>query len=158
VLAAGAHAVIDLSAENLRETLRGQVYAATAGRGADVILDPLGDAVFSAALRALAWCGRLVVIGFAAGGIPTLKTNYLLVKNIEVSGLQVSDYRKRRPEQVAACYAEIFALYQQGKLQPGMATTFPLERAGEALAALRDRRLDARAVLELRGAGAGQVL
>src|SRR5256885_11840459 len=87
------------------------------------------------------WCGRLVVIGFAAGDIPTLKTNYLLLKNIEVSGLQVSDYRKRRPAQVAACYTEIFAFYEQGRLQPDMATTFPLERAGEALAALRDRRL-----------------
>ncbi len=127
-----------------------QVYAATDGRGADIMLDPLGGMVFSAALRALAWSGRLVVIGFAAGGIPTLKTNYLLLKNIEVSGLQVSDYRKRRPAQVAACYAEIFALYEQGRLQPGAAATFPIERAGEALAALRDRRLDARAVLHMR--------
>jgi NADPH2:quinone reductase len=152
VLAAGAHAVIDLSRENLRDTLREQVYAATDGRGADIILDPLGGAVFDAALRALAWCGRLVVIGFAAGGIPMLKTNYLLLKNIEVSGLQISDYRKRRPAQVAACYAEIFALYEQGKLQPDAAKTFPLERAGEALAALRDRRLDARAVLHVRDA------
>jgi len=149
VRAAGAHAVIDLSLENLRDRLREQVYAATNGRGADIILDPLGGAVFSAALRALAWCGRLVVIGFAAGNIPTLKTNYLLLKNIEVSGLQVSDYRKRRPALVAACYSEIFAFYEQGKVHPDMATPFPLERAGEALAALRDRRLDARAVLQL---------
>jgi len=56
--------------------------------------------------------------------------NYLLLKNIEVSGLQVSDYRKRRPAQVTACYAEIFAFYQHGKLQPDLATRFPLERAG----------------------------
>jgi NADPH2:quinone reductase len=152
VLAAGAHAVIDLSPKDLRDRLREQVYAATEGRGADIILDPLGGMVFSAALRALAWCGRLVVIGFAAGGIPMLKTNYLLLKNIEVSGLQVSDYRKRRPAQVAACYAEIFALYEQERLQPGAATTFSLKRAGEALAALRDRRLDARAVLQVREA------
>jgi NADPH2:quinone reductase len=110
VLTAGAHAVIDLSSQDLRNTLREQVYAATDGHGADIILDPLGGTVFSAALRALAWCGRLVVIGFAAGGIPMLKANYLLLKNIEVSGLQVSDYRKRRPAQVPACYAEIFAL------------------------------------------------
>jgi NADPH:quinone reductase len=151
-LAAGANTVIDLSAENLRDRLREQVYAATDGRGADIILDPLGGTIFDAALRALAWCGRLVVIGFAAGGIPTLKTNYLLLKNIEVSGLQVSDYRKRRPAQVAACYTEIFALYDQGKLQPDATMTFPLERAGEALAALRERRLDARAVLRVREA------
>ena len=152
VHAAGARVVIDLSGENLRDTLREQVYAATDGRGVDIILDPLGGVMFSAALRALAWCGRLVVIGFAARGIPMLKTNYLLLKNIEVSGLQVSDYRKRRPTQVAGCYAEIFALYEQGRLQPGAAAAFPPERAGEALASLRDRRLTARAVLHVRGA------
>ena len=150
-LAAGADAVIDLSRADLRDGLREQVYAVTDGRGADIILDPLGGAVFEAALRALAWRGRLVVIGFAAGGgIPTVKTNYLLLKNIEVSGLQVSDYRKRRPAQMADCFAEIFAFYDEGRVKPAAATVFPLERAGEALAALRDRRIDGRAVLRLR--------
>lgn len=147
--AAGAEGVIDLSRENLRDALREEVWAATDGRGADVILDPLGGDAFEAALRALAWCGRLVVIGFAAGRIPAVKTNYLLVKNIEVSGLQVSDYRKRRPAQVAACFAEIFDLYEQDRIRPATAVVFPLDRAGEALAALRDRRLDGRAVLRL---------
>ena len=68
----------------------------------------LGGDIFDAAIRALAWRGRLVVIGFAAGRISTLKTNYLLVKNIEVSGMQISDYRKRRPADMAACFKEIF--------------------------------------------------
>ena len=148
--AVGVDAVIDLSRENLRDTLREQVWAATEGRGADVILDPLGGDTFDAALRALAWCGRLVVIGFAAGHIPTVKTNYLLLKNIEVSGLQVSDYRKRRPAQVAACFAEIFELYGEGRIKPAAAEVFPLDQAGEALAALRDRRLAGRAALRLR--------
>jgi NADPH:quinone reductase len=58
--------------------------------GADVILDPLGGEVFNAAVRALAWRGRLVVIGFVAGAIPTLRRNYLLLKNIDISGLQIS--------------------------------------------------------------------
>jgi NADPH:quinone reductase len=146
---AGADAVIDLSREHLRDTLREQVWAATDGRGADVILDPLGGDVFDAALRALAWCGRLVVIGFAAGRIPTVKTNYLLVKNIEISGLQVSDYRKRRPVLVAACFAEIFELYGEGRIKPA-AEVFPLDQAGEALVAVRDRHLAGRAVLRLR--------
>jgi NADPH:quinone reductase len=149
--AAGADAVIDLSCGNLRDRLREQVWAVTGGRGADVILDPLGGDVFDAALRALGWCGRLVVIGFAAGRIPSVRTNYLLVKNIEVSGLQVSDYRKRRPAQVAACFAEIFELYEKGRIRPAAATLFPLDRAGEVLAALRDRRLTGRAVLDLSG-------
>ena len=149
-LAAGADAVIDLSRADLRDGLREQVYAVTDGRGADIILDPLGGAAFEAALRALAWRGRLVVIGFAAGAIPTVKTNYLLLKNIEISGLQVSDYRKRRPAQMAECFAEIFAFYDEGTIKPAPATVFPLERAGEALAALRDRRIDGRAILRLR--------
>jgi NADPH2:quinone reductase len=150
VRAAGAEAVIDLSSENLRETLREQVWAATEGRGADVILDPLGGDVFAAALRALAWCGRLVVIGFAAGQIPTVEANYLLLKNIEVSGLQVSDYRKRRPALMRACFADIFELYEQGRIKPAPAEIFPLDQAAEALAAVRDRRVAGRAVLRLR--------
>jgi NADPH:quinone reductase len=150
VTAAGADAVIDLSRADLRDALREQVHAATDGRGADVILDPLGGEVFGAALRALAWQGRLVVIGFAAGTIPSLRTNYLLLKNIEISGLQISDYRTRRPRLVAAAFNEIFALFEQGKIRPAAATEFPLERAGAALAAVRDRRIDGRAVLRLR--------
>ena len=91
VRAAGADAIVDLAAADLQESLRAQVYEQTANRGADIILDMLGGDIFDAAIRALAWRGRLVVIGFATGRIPTLKTNYLLLKNIEVSGLQVSD-------------------------------------------------------------------
>jgi NADPH2:quinone reductase len=147
---AGAEAIVDLARPNLRDSLRQQVHAETNGRGADVIIDPLGGEVFGAAIRALAWCGRLVVIGFAAGGIPTLKTNYLLLKNIEISGLQISDYRRRRPEELVTCYAELFGLYALGLVRPAPATIFPLERAGAALAALRDRRIDGRAILRLR--------
>jgi len=150
VRAAGADSVIDLSATDLRDSLRAQVYAVTEERGVDIILDPLGGTIFEAAVRALAWRGRLVVIGFAAGAIPTIRTNYLLLKNIEISGLQISDYRKRRPERVAACFAEIFSLYEQGKVKPATATAFPLVRAGEALTALREQRAAARAVLRLR--------
>ncbi|MGH7064227.1 MAG: NADPH:quinone oxidoreductase family protein [Stellaceae bacterium] len=145
--AAGAAVTIDLSRQGLRDSLREQVYAATKGRGADVILDPLGGAVLEAAIRALAWRGRLVVIGFAAGAIATLKTNYLLLKNIEISGLQVSDYRKRRPWQVAAAYAEIFDFYKEGKVTPAAAAIFPLAHAAQALTAVRDRRITGRAVL-----------
>lgn len=147
---AGADAIIDLSSDNLRDGLREQVHGATGGRGADIVLDPLGGDVFDAAVRALAWCGRLIVIGFAAGRIPTIKVNYLLLKNIEISGLQVSDYRKRRPEQVAACYAEMFGFYTAGKLKPAAVTAFPLERVGAALAAVRDRQASGRVVLAVR--------
>jgi NADPH2:quinone reductase len=149
-LASGADAIIDLSAPNLRDSLRDQVYAETGGHGADVVIDPLGDQVFEAAIRSLAWCGRLVVIGFAAGGIPSLRTNYLLLKNIEVGGLQITDYRKRRPAELATAYSEIFGFYQLGLVKPAAATAYPLEEAGAALAAVRDRRLAGRAILRLR--------
>lgn len=144
---AGADAIIDLTVPDLHESLRAQVHAATGGRGADVILDPLGGDVFDAALRALAWRGRLVVIGFAAGRIPTIKANYLLLKNIEVSGLQISDYRKRAPGQLAACFAEIFALYGAGKLKPARAQEFPLARFAEALHVIDSRQVRGRVIL-----------
>ena len=144
---AGADHVIDLSRQPLRDTLRDQVGALTGGRGADLILDPLGGDFFGAALRALAWRGRLVVIGFASGEIPSVKANYLLVKNIEVSGLQISDYRKRMPDMMAACLAEVFSLYQDGRLRPTQATTYRLDDFSKALSDLSGRRSGARIVL-----------
>ena len=102
---------------------------------------------FDAALRALAWRGRLVVIGFAAGRIPSVKANYLLVKNIEVSGLQISDYRKRMPELARRCFEEIFSLYETGQLHAPPFRTYPLSQAREALGALLDRRVRERIVM-----------
>src|SRR5262249_21157254 len=110
-------------------------------------LDPLGGDIFDAAIRALAWCGRLVIIGFATGRIPMLKTNYLLLKNIEVSGLQVSDYRKKRPEQVEECYRKLFTWFEQGKLHAPPMQTFPLEQVHDALRLLRDRKAHGRVML-----------
>jgi NADPH2:quinone reductase len=146
-LDAGADAIIDLSKENLREALREQVFANNNGSGVDIVLDPVGGDAFEAALRALAWRGRLVVIGFAAGRIPSVKANYLLVKNIEVSGLQVSDYRKHRPALMAQCMGEIFALFEAGKLKPAPTVTRPLEDFARALQDVVDRRVAGRVVL-----------
>jgi NADPH2:quinone reductase len=148
---AGADAIIDLSQPDLRNSLRDQVFAATDGHGADIIIDPLGDDIFDAAMRALAWCGRIVVIGFAAGRIPTLKTNYLLVKNIAVCGLQMGDYRKRRPDLTHACFDELFALYESGAIQPPPTTVWPIERITDALTAIRDRTARGRIVLTQNG-------
>lgn len=144
---AGADAIIDLSVADLHDSLRAQVYAATDNKGADIILDPLGGDIFDAALRALAWSGRLVVIGFAAGRIPSIKANYLLLKNIEVSGLQVSDYRKRAPAQVAACYQETFDLHTSGKLKASPHETYPLDRFAEGLARIKSRQARGRVIL-----------
>jgi NADPH2:quinone reductase len=147
VTAAGAHGVVDLSVENLRDGLREQVRALTNGRGADVVIDSLGDRFFAAALRAMAWSGRLVVVGFAAGEIPSVKVNYLMVKNIEVSGLQVSDYRKRMPARMRECFEQIFALYEQGAVRPPSVSVRPLDDFAQALAEIRDRKSKERIVL-----------
>ena len=144
---AGAEAVIDLAADNLREALRDQVFAVTDGRGADVVIDPLGDDIFDAALRAVAWRGRMVVIGFAAGRIPSLKANYLLVKNIDVGGLQISDYRRRRPDLTAKCFEQIFSLYIAGKISALPTEIRPIEHFREALQDVQDRKIRGRIVL-----------
>ena len=134
---AGADRIVNLSMDGLRDGLRATLRELTDGRGADVIIDPVGGEICTAALRALAWRGRLVVVGFAAGDIPTFKANYLLVKNIAVSGLQWSDYRDRDPAAVARAQAEIFSLYRAGKLQPIVSRIFPLEDFAQALAQLK---------------------
>jgi NADPH:quinone reductase len=146
-LEAGADKAIDLSHDNLRDTLREQIYAANGGQGADVIVETLGGDIFDAAVRALAWRGRIVVIGFAAGRIATLKTNYLLLKNIEASGLQISDYRKRMPELVQKCFDDVFALFTAGKLRPPPTSFYPLRDYARALADLGQRQLSGRAIL-----------
>jgi NADPH2:quinone reductase len=145
----GADAIIDLGAIDLRDGLRDAVRAATDGHGADVVIDPVGGAANPAALRAMAWRGRMVIIGFAAGEIPTIKTNYLLVKNIEVSGLQWSDYRDRTPDWVRRVQEEIFALHVAGKVEPVISRRFPLEGFKDALALLRDGKAQGKLVLEI---------
>jgi len=133
VRAHGADAVIDVSGTDLRDDLRARVFAANDGRGADVVLDPVGGQFFQAALRALAWRGRLVVIGFASGDIPAVKANYLLVKNISVAGLQWSDYRERTPRLVAEAQADIFRLWRSGAVRSPITRTFAFEDLPAAL-------------------------
>jgi len=144
---AGADVVIDLARSPLYDSLREQVYEVTSNRGADIVLDPVGADVFDAAIRAVAWRGRYVVIGFAAGRIPTIKANYVLLKNIEITGLQISDYRKRMPGQMRACFQEIFGHYNAGRIRPAPTTILPISQFATALADIRDRSARGRIVL-----------
>ena len=146
-LKAGSDDIIDLSKENLRDMLREQVFAKNGGNGVDIVIDPIGGDAFDAALRALAWRGRLVVVGFASGRVPSVKANYLMIKNIEVSGLQVSDYRKRTPNLMAQCMQEIFAMFEAGKLHPTATVTYPLDFFAQALQEIVERRVSGRIVL-----------
>lgn len=145
--AAGADHVVDLSADNLTESLREQVMAITNDHGADVILDPVGGDVFDACLRALAFSGRLVVVGFAAGRAPTVEANYILLRNISIIGLQWRQYRLREPEWVRRIQNDMYALYSQGRLTPHVMHTYPLEQFAEALEAIEAGRVHGKVVL-----------
>jgi NADPH:quinone reductase len=147
---AGADAIVDLSVPDLRESLRQQVFALTENKGVDIVVDMLGGDIFDAAVRAMAWNARLVVIGFASGRIPSLKMNYVLVKNIEISGMQISDYRKRRPQDMQAAFAEIYALHAAGKLKPLPTKAYPLEKFADALRDIKDRKVRGRIVLTMK--------
>ena len=130
----GADHIIRLDRPDLRNALRDQVRAATNGHGADVIIDPIGGDVFDASLRALAWCGRLVVVGFMAGRIAQIKANYLLLKNITVTGLQISDYRDRDPDGFRVVQNQLFELYLSGKIKPPVVASYPLAEFAQAFA------------------------
>lgn len=147
---AGADAVIDVAAGELHERVREEVRRVARG-GADVVIDPVGGDLSAAALRALAWRGRMVIVGFAAGEIPTVRANYLLVKNIEVSGLQWSDYRDRAPAEVARVQAELFALAVAGRLDPIVRRTYPLAGFRDALADVDAGRVLGKIVLDVAG-------
>jgi NADPH2:quinone reductase len=147
---AGADHVIELADNNLLDALREKVNALTGNHGADVVIDPVGGDVNAAALRAMAWCGRLVIVGFASGEIPTFKANYLLVKNIAVIGIQWSDYRERTPERISEAQQEIFELYQQGTIDPYIGARLPLEQFADGLRALRDGKVQGKIILQVR--------
>lgn len=137
--------------------LKEEVMRLTDGHGADVVLELVGGDVFAQALRATAWEGRLVVIGFASGDMPVIKAGHVLVKNLDVMGLQVSDYRDREPESVRRSIEHMLELYQEGRLTVPVARTYPLEDAGKALEDVRNGTVKGKAVL-VTGRGGGTEL
>ncbi len=151
VRAAGADHVVDLSADNLRETLRDEVLAFTNGHGADVVLDTVGGHVFDACLRALAWSGRLVVVGFASGVIPTVEANIVLLRNISIIGLHWRQYRLREPEWVRRIQNEMYQLYTQGRLLPHVMHVYSLPQFADALEAIEAGRVEGKVVLSSSG-------
>lgn len=130
----GVDHVVRLDRPDLKNSLRDQLRTVTYGHGVDVVIDPIGGDVFDASLRALAWRGRLVVVGFMAGRIAQLKANYLLLKNITVTGLQISDYRDRDPDGFRAVQQQLFALYLAGKIKPPVVAVYSLAQFQQAFA------------------------
>lgn len=141
--------LVDLSAPDLRNSLRDQVHAVTGGHGVDVVIETLGGDAFDASLRAMAWCGRIVSVGFASGRIPEIKAGHLLVKNISALGLQWTDYRDRQPHRVERAHGALAALWQRDALRPRVMKTLPLREFAEALRLIDARQADGRLVLTM---------
>lgn len=128
----GADHLIDYTQEDLRARVK-------ALGGADVVYDTIGGDAFHAALKAIKWEGRILVVGFASGDIPQIPANHLLVKNVSVSGIFWGAYRQNDPEVIARSQAELAEWYAAGALKPHVSAVVPFDRAGDALAALENR-------------------
>jgi NADPH2:quinone reductase len=141
----GADAVIDYAAEDLKD----RVKQRTNGQGANVVFDPVGGLYTEAALRATAWNGRLLVIGFAAGEIPKIPINLTLLKNAAIVGVFWGAWMMREPAAARARHAEILQWIRDGKLQPHLHATYSLADASRALRDLLDRKVQGKAVLTI---------
>ena len=129
--------------------LRDQVLEMTGGRGADLIFDPVGGDVFDASVRCIAWGGRLLVVGFAAGRIPQLAMNLPLIKGFSIVGVRAGEYGRRDPVRGAQNLQAIDALAEAGVFRPYIGTRFALTEALEALAVLARREVLGKVVIEM---------
>jgi NADPH2:quinone reductase len=129
---------------------REAVKALTNGRGADVIYDPVGGDVFDESTRCIAFGGRLLVIGFTSGRIPSLAANIPLIKGFSVIGVRAGEYGRRYPERGRENIAEIDRLVAETKIRPYIGARFPLERAVDAMYMLSERTIIGKAIIEPR--------
>lgn len=145
--ALGADAVVDLT----RHELVAEVRALTEGRGVDVVYDPVGGALFEHSLKVLALEGRLLVIGFASGTIPSAAANRLLLKNISVVGFNWGTYRRQQPERVAQCHETLCALFDRGLVRPAVyERRFAFDALPSAMDALMTRAAFGKVILSVR--------
>lgn len=141
----GADEVINYSTENLKERIK----ELTDGKGADVIYDPVGGDYTNAALRATAWEGRYLVIGFAAGNIPKIPLNLPLLKGCQIVGVFWGSFAQKEPNANLANTMELMQWFFSGKLKPHIHGTYPLESGAEAIRALMDRKVKGKVVVTM---------
>jgi NADPH2:quinone reductase len=139
----GADALVNYVGQDLRE----RIGVLTGGRGADVVYDAVGGSYTEPALRSIAWRGRLLVVGFAAGDIPKIPLNLTLLKGCAIVGVFWGDFARREPQSFRARVEQLGRWHQEGKLRPHVSATMPLERAAEALGLLAARRVVGKVVL-----------
>ena len=142
----GASMTINYSTEDLKTRIR----ELTGGVGADVVYDAVGGSYSEPALRSMAWEGRFLVIGFAAGEIPKVPLNLALLKSCDIVGVFWGAFVGRERERHRANIAELMQWWREGKLRPHVSSTYPLERAGEAIRELADRKAKGKVVVTVR--------
>ena len=129
------------------EDLRARVKAITAGKGVDIVYDPVGGPYSELALRDMAWKGRFLVVGFAAGDIPKVPLNLTLLKGCSIVGVFWGSFTKNEPEHNRENNWELMAMYAAGKIKPHIHAVYPLEKAAEALNEVLNKRVTGKVVL-----------
>jgi NADPH2:quinone reductase len=119
----------------------------TGGRGVDIVYDPIGSQVAEESLRCLAWCGRLLILGFLGGGPTNIRSNYLLIKGIDAIGVRIGGLNEADPTQAKINMQTLADLAAQGKLKPRISHRFSLVEAAQAMQAVIDRKVIGKAVL-----------
>lgn len=141
----GADELIDYSSEDLRARLK----ELTGGQGVDVVYDPVGGDFSEKALRSIAWKGRFLVVGFAAGDIPKIPLNLTLLKGCQIVGVFWGAFASRERAQNEANNAELLGMLQDGKLNPLVSKTYPLEQTAQALDDMLARRVTGKVVVTI---------
>jgi NADPH2:quinone reductase len=139
----GADETIDYATEDLKEAVK----RLTGGRGVDIVVDPVGDRFAEPAFRAIALHGRYLVIGFAGGAIPSIPLNLPLLKQASIVGVAWGAFAAREPEAYRANAAILTEMYAAGKLRPHISLRLPLERGGEAIRLMMDRKAEGKIVV-----------
>jgi NADPH2:quinone reductase len=139
----GADETINYTTQNMREALK----AFTEGKGPDVIYDPVGGDFAEPAFRSIAWRGRYLVVGFAAGPIPALPFNLALLKGASIVGVFWGDFSRREPKANAAMMAELASWYAQGKVKPVIDRTMPMSELKAAYAHMGSRAVMGKLVM-----------
>ena len=139
----GADATINYSAEDLREAIK----AATAGKGPDVIYDPVGGAYSEAAFRAIGWRGRHLVVGFANGEIPKLPLNLTLLKGASLVGVFWGEFARREPKANLAAMRQLLGWLGEGKIRPLISKRYALAETHQALNDMAARKVTGKVVI-----------